>query len=694
LPISRGSDSIRDSDGAHRGQLQEPTKSGQRSYGPAVAALLGVTVLALYVARYPPAWPAAPDLTWPDSGKIASAARSLLALLVVNLAALGAGLPLVALCRVESPGLGRVLRITVGLFSLAHLVLALGLLGWLSPSALGVVTLATALVGAGALLRTARRRIAATGWLPGVGGPAAWLIVPSLALSALWAFVPRYGWDALTYHLALPERFLRMGHLVFDPYSHFTTFPLLTEMLYTLALALDGPTLAKLLYVEFGALLVAALASMGRRFGTVAALFASACLLADPLFLWETTVVYSDLGLALLALLAADAILSWDARPSAATAARAALLGGLCAAVRYPGALVSVALALALLAGGRQSWRRRLGMGAALGVGATCLLAPWLLRNVAHTGTLLGLNAFDPIFLEQMVAFNRGIGMGHGLLALIEAPWNVTFRTVPGLYSHSFGYQVGPLYFLAGILAVATAWRSVEGAFLVRAAALQLLAWFFTAQESRYLLPAFALLALAAAPEAERLAAAAAPRLRATLAMTPAGALLLGQLWFWNGSGSLYRMALGNIPWTSVTQATPVEVVGTRLRALRRPGIKVLCLFESRTWQLRGMDSISYHLNEGSPVLLAVHRALASRGLCRWLSEEGVTHLVVNTRAAEPPTFVDGYSRSDWSRDLDLLNRFLASSADLRDDVGGTLLFELRPRDECRDPEPGVPAAP
>jgi hypothetical protein len=683
-----------DNDAALRGQLQERTKSGPPSYGPALATLAGLVLVALYAVRYPPAWPAAPDLTWPDPGKTGSAVRSLLGLLVVNLAALGAGLPLRAICRVPSAGLATVLRITLGLFALAHLVLALGLLGWLSPRALGIVTIATALVGAVRVLRAARGRPAVMGWAKRAGSPVLWLITLGLALSVTSAFVPTYGWDALTYHLALPERFLRLGSLAFDPYSHFTTFPLLTEMLYALALALDGPTLAKLLYVELGALLLVALASMGRRFGCAAALFAPACFLADPLFLWETTVVYSDLGLALLALLAAEAVLSWDSHPTPATAARAALLAGLCAAVRYPGAFVSVALALALLAGGRQPWRRRLGMGAALGIGAVCLVAPWLARNVAHTGTLLGSNAFDPIFLEQMVAFNRSIGMGHGSLALLEAPWNVTFRTIPGLYSHSFGYQVGPLYLLAGIFAAAGVWRSVEGAFLLRAAALQLLAWFFTAQESRYLLPAFALLALAGAAEVGRLATVAAPRLRASLAVAPAGALLLGQLWFWNASGALYRMALGDISWASITQATPVEVVGTRLRALRRPGIKVLCLFESRTWHLRGMDSISYHLNEGSPALLAVHRALASRSLCRWLSEKGVTHLVVNARAAKPPTFVDGYSASDWSHDVDRLNRFLASSAELRDDVGGTLLFELRSRGECRDPEPGESAVP
>lgn len=670
--------------------MQEQTRPERPFPWPTIiAALAGLGLVALYATRYPPARPLAPDLTWPDPAKIGSVARSLLALLVVNIAALGAGRPLWGLCRVESWGLGVVLRATVGLFALAHLVLALGLLGWLSPRSLGLLTIAGALVGTEAILRAVRARAAGPRRAPRGAPPAAWLIVPGLVLSAVSAFVPTYGWDALTYHLALPERILRLGTLPFDPFSHFTTFPLLTEMLYTLALAIDGPTLAKLLYLELGALLLVALASTARRFGPAAMLFAPICFLADPLFLWETTIVYSDLGLALLALLAADAVLTWDARPSREAAARAALLAGLCAAVRYPGAFVSAALGLALLAGGRQPWRRRLALCAGLGAGAVVFVSPWLLRNVAHTGTPMGLNAFDPVFLRQMVAFNRSIGMGHGLLALVAAPWNVTFRTVPGFYSRSFGYQVGPLYLLAAILGVAAAWRSVECGFLLRAAVLQLLAWFFTAQESRYLLPAFALLALAGAAEVERLSAAA-PRARAALAAAPAGALLLGQLWLWNGSGPLYRMAFGDISWDSIVQATPAEALGSLLRGLHRPGTKVLCLFEGRTWHFRGIDVISYHLNEGSPALLAVHRALQSRSLCRWLSDEKVTHLVVNTLAPRrsSPTFVDGYSAEDWAHDLDLLNRFLGSSTFLRKNVGGTMLFELGPADACRDPDP------
>ncbi len=156
----------------------------------------------------------------------------------------------------------------------------------------------------------------------------------------------------------------------------FTTFRSRTQMLYALALALDGPALAKLLHPELAALLVASLVALAGRAGRTAALFAVLCLLADPLFVFETTVVYTDLPLALVATLAAQAAIEWDREGRRHVALRAALLCGLAAGIRYQGALVGLALAVALALAGRQAWRRRLLVGGGLLLGTLALLAP------------------------------------------------------------------------------------------------------------------------------------------------------------------------------------------------------------------------------------------------------------------------------------------------------------------------------
>ena len=655
------------------------------------AVAIGVVLVAVYAWHYPPAVPGLPSLSPLDAGKLAAAARSVIALLVLNLAALGAGRAFPRFGWSRPRGLAVVNRITLGLFALAHAVFVLGMLGWLSPRAVGLLVAAAAVASVPAILGAVRRWTASgSPRLAAHGVPAlAWLMLPALALPLLSAFVPEYGWDALTYHLALPERFLRVGRLEFDPFSAYTVIPLLTEMLYAIALALDGPALAKLIHLELGVLLLVALASLASRFGSIAALFAAACLMADPLFLWEATIVYSDLALALLALLATAAVLDWDADPSPSALALAAVFCGLCAGVRYQGAFVGAALIVAVLLAGKHPVRLRLRFAAAVAAGIAVFVAPWLLRNLLHAGTPFAQNAFDPVLGRQLAAFREVMGMGQGFVAFLAGPWNVTMRTTPGMYSDSFGYQIGPLYLLSVILALAMARRNPEAALLLRSIVVQYTAWFLTFQESRYLLPTLVTAALAGAITVQRLFAAAPRTTRAAMAVAPAVATALALVTSWTASGPLYRIAFGDIPAQAVMNSTAAEEVGAMLRAEPRRPIRALALFESRTWHLRGVDSIPYHVHEGSPTLLAVHRALGARSLCRWLNEARVTHIVANTSTPRVtrPFFVEGYTAQDYARDLELLNHFLGSSAVLLRDVRGTLLFELHPPGQCRDPE-------
>lgn len=660
---------------------------------PGAGALLAtLAVVATAWWRFPPPWPAAPVWSPLDGSKLLAVTRTCLALAVVNLAGLGLAWPWRRLCATPGgPALGRILRLTLGLFTLAHVVLALGLAGALTPRALGLVALAAGLAGLPAALACARRARCPRGRPPA----AALLAAAGLALPLLSAFIPVYGWDALTYHLALPERFLRAGQVSVDPFSVFTTFPLLTQMLYTLALALDGPALAKLLHVELAALLVAALVALASRAGRAAALFVVLALLADPLFVFETGVVYADLPLALAALLAAHAVLEWDGSGRPAAAARTALLCGICAGVRYQGALVGPALAVALVLAGRQTPRRRLAAGAALVAGTLALLAPWLLRNLLATGSPLALSAFDPVFLRQMEAFQRGMGMGRGLVELLLAPWNLTLGSAPGLYAGGFGFRVGPLHLVALALALAGLRRSAEARLAVATASLLFLAWFFSSQEARFLLPALVLLLLAGAWGLAGVCAAAPRALRLALLAACCAGALPAQLETWQRDYRFaWRAALGDLPWPAIAQLTPVERLGELLRGGDATGVRVLCLMESRSWHLRGVDSIPYHVDQGSPALLAFHRARVAGRLCRWLEEQRVTHLVFNARTGAP-VFVPGYSREDYLDDLAALDAFLASSAVELAGEQETWLFRVAPPGQCREPgdEGGGPRA-
>src|SRR5258708_3718188 len=85
--------------------------------------------------------------------------------------------------------------------------------------------------------------------------PGRWLVVCLSGLascvlfgSLLSALAPPTACDAMCYHLELPKRFLEQHALVYLPDSDNSTYPMLVEMWYLWALALDGGTAAQLVH--------------------------------------------------------------------------------------------------------------------------------------------------------------------------------------------------------------------------------------------------------------------------------------------------------------------------------------------------------------------------------------------------------------------------------------------------------------
>ena len=98
------------------------------------------------------------------------------------------------------------------------------------------------------------------------------LLALTLAATALGAMAPVTDGDALCYHLQVPKVFLVRQAVFFDADLHETIYPLLTEMLYGLALEFRGPVACRciqwLLGLVFAANVTAlARPSLGRRAG-------------------------------------------------------------------------------------------------------------------------------------------------------------------------------------------------------------------------------------------------------------------------------------------------------------------------------------------------------------------------------------------------------------------------------------------
>ncbi|HYU43374.1 MAG TPA: hypothetical protein VEQ84_14595, partial [Vicinamibacteria bacterium] len=565
------------------GMASSPEQPGAAhdAWRTAVAALLGFGLLIAYVGFHRTRLLPNESFGVPGAFRADAAIAVLHAcagLLFINMAAWGLATPLRRLFPAEDGPLIVPIRLGLGLLLVAHGVLLLAAFHLLVPAAMAALL---AVPSAFCLIAAWPGRLRAEGsrrsWpLSAVLWPCGLLVVASLPQ----AFVPVYGWDALTYHLAVPERYLFHNEIYMSRFSVFGAFPLAVEMLYTIALALHGPALAKLIHLELGVLVLWAAVAIGSSRSWRGGRLAAALLLADPLFLWETTVAYNDLALALYALLATQALVDFRGRRDAASLVRCGLFAGGCVATRYPGALVPLCLATVLAFDARRRGARATLRAIAVIFGLTLLVAsPWLARNAVLTGNPVaplfqglvqpGAEYFDPVAIEQQIAFSRSIGMGRGLGSLLLLPWNVTMRSVAGLYGGSFGFRVGPLYPIAlvAVLLVPAARRSAFARLAMPVTGALALSWWATTQEARYLLPALALLAVAGGEAVDELASRA-PRVGHALLAVVALGLALAQWPAWHDSVRTVRRVLGADPRDGPPEHA--NAVGDALRSTMR----------------------------------------------------------------------------------------------------------------------------
>lgn len=631
-----------------------------------------------------------------DPSKLPPMLRSLAVLAAMNLAAWAAG---GALRRIlggldTRPVLDAVRRLALGFLVLADLVLMMTALRLLHGALLATLLLALATAGAVALARSARA------WSPLASptrvrpGPFVVALTAAAALILatvlLGAHVPDYGWDAFTYHLALPERYLFENRVVVSALFPHTAFPLTVEMLYTLVLALDPGPAAELLHAELGLLAAAAAWAMAARHAMPAGALAVLVLAADPLFNWELGVAYNDLGATLFCILALGSLQERLHGGGPAALRLAGIFAGACVATRYTAATVPLAM-LGVLWLARRSVRDTLRDAAVIAALVALVLSPWLARNLVLTGNPVapalqwlahepGREFFDPQAIEQYTAFVRRVGFGRGLEDLLALPLNLTLRAQVGDY-RAFGFRIGPLSVvgLAAALALGAARRSSAVRGLLPAVALLTLGWFYTSQEPRYLLPALAAAAVAGGVglhELLRSCAAVARPLGAAVALIVLAALVHAHWATALRLPYLYGYALGRLPLAAFKAQEPALVLAERLRPMLGRHHRLLLVYEPRGFFFRGLDYVFAH---DFALMQVVHRVGDSEGLADELRERGVSHVLVNTNniARYRTVEVPGYGQADLDRDLQTLFAMLRRHSTLVDAERGVFVRRM-----------------
>jgi hypothetical protein len=356
--------------------------------------------------------------------------------------------------------------------------------------------------------------------------------------------------------LYLPKVFLQQNALVAMPYDANATYPLLVEMWYLWALALQGAVAAQLIHWVLGLMLALAtmlLASdiVGRQWGWIA----GCVVLLVPGISNQMTAPLNDVGLAVWTTLA---LVAWRRGALQREGPRWFVLSG----IMWGGALSTKYVAWVFLAavGIHALWlmsrRRELRSELLSGMAAAAVMAAsiaglWYVRAAWHHG-----NPVYPFFNEMLVSQAPSVTGNDAALPstipttktplgwqpwqIASAPWQVT------MFPQRFGgrgHQLGALFLaLLPGLWLCRRLRGLDGLLIICLAYLP--AWYLLRQNVRFLFPLIPLLAVALVwvlIELRRLT----PTARGVVAVATVVLLTLGAALPWSRARDKMAVALG-----------------------------------------------------------------------------------------------------------------------------------------------------
>ena len=450
--------------------------------------------------------------------------QSLIALALIVLAAYGLGYGVLRGLRVSMQDrLSEIIfSVSLGLVAAGTALALLGLVGLLYTPLIGVLTLAIVFWTVSMRLQE-RHAVAEAGshsmeTVVDVSEPSGisppngvlWFAASVSVVASLGALIgalaPTTAGDALCYHLELPKAFLADHRLAFYPYSENSTFPLLVEMWFLWAIALDGPVAAGLVHWLLGLLFAGSTAVLarpivGQRWAWVAGCIA----IVVPGVTNQMTAPMNDLGLALMTTVA---LAAWWRAVMLEEGRRWFLVAGIAAGGALATKYLALLFALAMAAGclwvvRRQGPKRRLIVEgvAIIAVVAVSTAGLWYVRAAWHRG-----NPVYPFLTEVFVPEVPMYVDAHETLPAsksrlgrtawgpVTAAWHVTMDPDRlGGRSHQPGVLF--LALLPGLLLV----RRLRGLGTLLVIGLAYwVVWYLLRQNVRFLLPAIPIGAIAA----------------------------------------------------------------------------------------------------------------------------------------------------------------------------------------------------
>ncbi len=317
---------------------------------------------------------------------------------------------------------------------------------------------------------------------------------------------PDADWDSLAYHLALPKIFLRDKAFVNLRWSANAHYPLNTEMIYLLCLALMGARAAHVVNFINGLGLLAATWLIAQRFfGKRAAEISCAILSVQPLFQRVIGNAETDLNIAQSIAAAFFVFLLSSTEPVKRKRKRllflCGLLSGLAASAKITGLWAIAALGAMILIQRYESIREKTGEIFLYGSGTFLLGFPWYLKNWLQTENPVWpyLGQFFHASAPDMAAWKRlsdsvTEGVSKTFVHYLSVPFLLILR--PAKFLHHPQWMMVPFFILLFIRLIRRPPLEPHEKKTLLFIFFFYTVWFYVYQDWRYFLPAATILAV------------------------------------------------------------------------------------------------------------------------------------------------------------------------------------------------------
>ncbi|MFC1711920.1 ArnT family glycosyltransferase [Patescibacteria group bacterium] len=140
------------------------------------------------------------------------------------------------------------------------------------------------------------------------------ILLLQIIVNLIGVFGPELSFDALWYHLTLPKLYILNSRIfpIKGGLLYYSSFPQLTEMLYTAALAVNNEILAKFTHFLFGLFCLFSIYQLLKKFGKTMAIFGCVLFYTQLVVGWLSTTAYIDLVRVFFEILAFNFFLKWS----------------------------------------------------------------------------------------------------------------------------------------------------------------------------------------------------------------------------------------------------------------------------------------------------------------------------------------------------------------------------------------------